>query len=87
MDAATKRARKEAMTTQEMRTIAAHTEMHHPARAALMEAAYQIDKLRERIHVDAYRFRHPKYGCEWEDAAQECDSTLEATGGPYGQEA
>jgi hypothetical protein len=42
----------------------------------LAEATAQRDALAEALRLAAERFRNPKYGCEWPEAAQEIENKL-----------
>jgi hypothetical protein len=38
----------------------------------------QRDRLVEALEIAANRFRHPEFGCNWEDASKEIESTLQS---------
>lgn len=47
----------------------------------LTEARKQRDALAEALRTASERFRNPKYGCMWDDAADDIDKTLSAVKG------
>ena len=47
----------------------------------LAEARKQRDTLMEALRTASERFRNPKYGCMWDDAADDIDKTLAAVKG------
>jgi hypothetical protein len=47
----------------------------------LAEARKQRDMLAEALRTASERFRNPKYGCMWDDAADDIDKTLAAVKG------
>lgn len=48
-----------------------------------MTDANKIRILRQALKVAAYRFREPKYGCCWLEAAISCDEALKVTEEEY----
>jgi hypothetical protein len=47
----------------------------------LAYARKQRDTLMEALRTASERFRNPKYGCMWDDAADDIDKTLAAVKG------
>ena len=47
----------------------------------LAEVTKQRDALAEALRTASERFRNPKYGCMWDDAADDIDKTLSAVKG------
>ncbi len=47
----------------------------------LADMAKQRDALAEALRTASERFRNPKYGCMWDDAADDIDKTLSAVKG------
>jgi hypothetical protein len=49
--------------------------------AQMDEITKQRDALAEALRTASERFRNPKYGCMWDDAADDIDKTLSAVKG------
>jgi hypothetical protein len=47
----------------------------------LAEVTEQRDALAEALRTASERFRNPRYGCMWDDAADDIDKTLSAVKG------
>jgi hypothetical protein len=47
----------------------------------LADAIKQRDALAEALRTASERFRNPKYGCMWDDAADDINKTLSAVKG------
>ena len=47
----------------------------------LADMTKQRDSLAEALRTSSERFRNPKYGCMWDDAADDIDKTLSAVKG------